>query len=51
MMLRILSWNIGRREDAWRELLSSDADVALLQEATAPPSDVVVELEVDPAPS
>ena len=50
MMLRILSWNIRRREDAWRELRASGADVALLQEAAAPPDDVAVELEVDPAP-
>jgi hypothetical protein len=39
-MLKIISWNIARRELAWRSLLDSGADVALLQEATEPPSDV-----------
>jgi exonuclease III len=49
-MIRLLSWNIARREDAWRALLRSGADVALLQEATEPPTDVAKELEVDSAP-
>lgn len=49
-MLKIISWNIGRRDDAWRALLDTDADIALLQEATQPPSDVAKKLNIDPAP-
>ena len=49
-MLKIISWNIARRELAWRSLLDSGADVALLQEATEPPSDVAQALAIDPAP-
>ena len=39
--MRIVSWNIKRLEEAWR-LLAADPslDVALLQEATPPPSEV-----------
>lgn len=39
-----------RRDEAWRYLLDTDADIALLQEATAPPADVALRLDVDPAP-
>lgn len=49
-MLRILTWNIARRADAWRSLLDSDADIALLQEAAEPPPDVARQIDVDPAP-
>ena len=49
-MLKIISWNIARRELAWRSLLDSGADGALLQEATEPPSDVAQALAIDPAP-
>ena len=49
-MLKIISWNIARRELAWRSLLDSSADIALLQEATEPPSDVARALAIDPAP-
>lgn len=48
--LKIVSWNIGRRADAWRQLVESDADVALLQEACAPPADVASKVDVDDAP-
>ena len=36
-----MSWNIDKRHEAWRQLIQMDADVALLQEATPPPDDVV----------
>ena len=48
-MLRVLSWNIRRDPDAWRRLLDTDADVALLQEANEPPADVADAIEVDAA--
>ncbi len=40
MGIRIVSWNIAKRNEPWRELARMDADVALLQEATPPPEDV-----------
>ncbi len=49
-MVKLIAWNIGRREEAWRSLLDSDADIALLQEAAEPPSDVAGKLQVDPGP-
>jgi endonuclease/exonuclease/phosphatase family metal-dependent hydrolase len=50
MTIRIISWNIAQREDAWRALLDSDADIALLQEATEPPVDVMRRIDVNPGP-
>ena len=42
-MIRIVSWNIARRTEPWRELAEmarrGEADVALLQEAGSPPDD------------
>jgi len=39
--IRIVSWNIGGRDAAWRQLAADDTvDVALLQESKAPPQDV-----------
>jgi endonuclease/exonuclease/phosphatase family metal-dependent hydrolase len=49
-MIKLIAWNIGRRESAWRSLLDADADIALLQEATAPPPVTAGKLEVDPSP-
>ncbi len=49
-MVKLVAWNIARRAEAWRRLLDTDADVALLQEAAAPPPDVSRRLDIDPAP-
>ena len=49
-MVRIVCWNIAKRQAAWRFLLGSDADIALLQETSLPPDDVAGRVEVDPAP-
>jgi endonuclease/exonuclease/phosphatase family metal-dependent hydrolase len=49
-MVKIIAWNIARRDEAWRFLLDTDADIALVQEATEPPADVAGRLDVDPAP-
>lgn len=46
--MKIVSWNIARRADAWRALRSSNADIALLQEAAAPPPDISEKLEFGP---
>lgn len=48
--MKIVAWNIARRSEPWRGLANSDADVALLQEATAPPRDVEHRLEPNPEP-
>lgn len=49
-MVKIIAWNIGHRTEPWRELIRSDADIALLTEAAEPPPDVAGKVEVDPAP-
>ena len=41
MAVTVVSWNIAKSHEPWRELLQMDADVALLQEASPPPDDVV----------
>ena len=36
--MRLISWNIARQEEPWHLLATEERiDVALLQEATAPP--------------
>jgi hypothetical protein len=47
---RIVSWNIGKRSEAWQSLLNSGVDVGLLQEAQRPPPELERQIEVDPAP-
>lgn len=43
--VRIVSWNIAQRDECWRQLAAdSSVDVALLQEAKAPPADVSLEV-------
>ena len=49
-MVKLIAWNIARRDDAWRLLADSDADIALLQEAGEPPADVAAKIKVDDAP-
>ena len=46
--MKIISWNICHRPQTWRDVAGLEADVALLQEACEPPTDiagVVVEAE------
>lgn len=51
-MIRIVSWNISRKWEPWRELMSmawqGAADVALLQEAGRPPPDLVLPVQHGP---
>lgn len=49
-VIKIVSWNIGRRADAWQHLLDSGVDVGLLQEAKPPSLELAKHVEVDPAP-
>lgn len=48
-MIKIIAWNISRRDEAWHYLLQTDADIALLSEAASPPTDVSSQLECDSA--
>lgn len=48
--MKIISWNINRKAEAWYSILDSGADVVLLQEATEPPPEVSKILNIDPAP-
>jgi exonuclease III len=48
--MKLITWNMAHRGEAWRYLLNSGADIALLQEAAAPPADVASAIEVDSAP-
>ena len=41
MAVKVVSWNIAKKHEPWRQLLDMDVDVALLQEASEPPDDVV----------
>ena len=50
VMIKMIAGNIARREEAWRYLVDTDADLALLTEAAAPPADVARRLAIDPAP-
>lgn len=45
--MKIISWNIAHRKEPWFYLHESDADVALLQEASQPPIEVQQEISVD----
>ena len=47
-MIKIVSWNIAKRRQPWRDLLEMDADVALLQESVDPPWDVKDSVEDGP---
>lgn len=48
MPVTVVSWNIGKRQEPWRQLVGMDADVALLQEATSPPPDVARGVDTGP---
>lgn len=46
--LTLVSWNLAHGDAPWRELAASGADVALVQEAAAPPAGVSVEVDGEP---
>ena len=52
-MIRLLTWNINKRDQSWRELVQmaddGNADLALLQEAGSPPGDLVHWVEYEDA--
>ena len=47
-MVKVVCWNIAKRPEPWLQLLQMDADVALLQEAVTPPSDVSDQVDTGP---
>jgi hypothetical protein len=49
-MVKVIAWNLAHREESWRFLAATDADIALVQEAAPPPLDVAQKIAVDPAP-
>ena len=48
-MVKVISWNIAHREEAWRALCDTDADIALVQEAPEPQADMPPAFEYRPA--
>ena len=48
--MKIVSWNIAGLLKPWHTLANMGGDVALLQEAGQPPSEIAERIEVDPAP-
>lgn len=46
--IKVVSWNIAKMHQPWRELLEMDADVALLQEVGTLPEDVQDRVELSP---
>jgi len=49
--MKLISWNIARRKDAWQALLKSDADIGIIQEANTPPIDLIENGQVDNVPN
>ena len=39
--VKVVSWNINKKTEPWRQLLPIDPDIALVQEAVPPIEDVV----------
>lgn len=48
MGVTVVSWNIAKRIEPWHQLLEMDADVALLQEAVGPPSELAGRVNTGP---
>src|SRR5690606_30992220 len=49
-MIKAISWNIAHRPSLWHDVMALDADVALLQEAPAPPQDIAARMVTDGEP-
>jgi len=47
-MIKIVSWNIARREKCWESIFESDYDIALLQEANKPQIAIPESVEINP---
>lgn len=49
-MLKVISWNMKHDPAHWAQVLESGADVALLQEACAPPPELAARIDAGPDP-
>ena len=49
-MIKAVSWNIAHRRELWNDVVALDADIALLQEAPAPPADIEERIKTDNQP-
>ena len=49
-MVKIIDWNIAFTRQPWRELVTMDADVALLQETCTPPPEIADQVQLSPYP-
>ena len=47
-MIKILSWNIARRDECWEDIFNSDYDIALIQEAKEPTSTIPKNISINP---
>ena len=48
MATKVVSWNIAKGHEPWRQLLQMDADIALLQEVGSVPTDVAARVDTGP---
>ena len=48
--IKIISWNVCRSTGAWQVLIDDGVDLALLQEAQAPPAHLAQDIQTDAAP-
>ena len=48
--MKLISWNMAHRKEAWYHLVETGADIALLQEAPAPPRDIALRIGTDEEP-
>jgi hypothetical protein len=46
--MKIVSWNINQKPEAWELLRKSDYDIALLQEARQPPEGLLDKSDINP---
>ncbi len=49
--IKVVSWNIATRIKPWAELVAMGADVALLQEARRPPTEIADDVDIGPEES
>ena len=48
MPTTVVSWNIAKDHEPWRQLVEMDADIAILQEAGQAPPDVAERVDTGP---
>lgn len=48
--MKLISWNIAQRKEAWGALINSDAAIGIIQEANNPPEGLLNNRHIDDAP-